>query len=423
MNMNKLLLVILLWMLALNHLKAQQALSLDTCYAKARLNYPLLRQMDLIAKSADYSMDNAAKAYYPQLSINGQATYQSDVTKIPISLPNMSIPVISKDQYKLYADLNQTLYDGGAVKLQKEAIQANAIIEKQNIEVELYKLRERIHQIFFSILMVNRQLEQSEILKKDLQAASDKTRAAVTNGIALKSSEDVLKAEMLKVDQHMIELRSTRTAYLNMLSLFIGQTLDNNTVLETPSAPAWSNTINRPELLYYNYRNQLLDIQRQQVQMRNRPKLSLFVQGGYGRPALNLLNNEFDLYYIGGLRLNWSLSGLYTARNEKAVLGMNYQLLEAQKETFLFNTNILMRQQDEDIHRLEELLKTDDEIIALREKIRLSAQAQLENGVITASDYLREMNAEDQAKQNRLLHELQLLMAQYKQQNTIGNSK
>jgi outer membrane protein TolC len=422
--MNKIILVILLWLISLaNYLKAQQTLSLDSCYTKARNNYPLVRQMDLIAKSADYSMENASKAYYPQLSINGQATYQSDVTKVPISLPNMSIPVISKDQYKLYADVSQTLYDGGMVRLQKEAIEANAVIEKQNLEVELYKLRERVSQMFFSVLIINRQLQQSEILKKDIQSALDKTSAAVANGIALKSNSDALKAEMLKVDQHTIELKSARTAYLNMLSLMIGQKLDDNTVLETPAVPLLSNAINRPELLYYNYRNKLLDIQQRQIQTRNRPKLSLFVQGGYGRPALNLLNNEFDFYYIGGIRLNWSLSGLYTAKNEKAVLGVNYQLLEAQKETFLLNTNMVMSQQDEDMRRLEELLKTDDDIIALRESIRLSAQSQLENGVITASDYLREINAEDQAKQNRLLHELQLLMAQYQKQNTIGNSK
>jgi len=420
--MKKYVLMMLLGCISVT-LQAQvlQSLSLDSCYVWARLNYPTIQQLQLITNSSQYAIENAAKGFYPQLSINGQATYQSDVTQVPIKLPGLNLPVISKDQYKLYGDISQTLYDGGAIKLQKDLIQANATIEKQTIEVELYKLKERINQIYFGILLVNEQLLQSELLHQDLMRGSERTRSAIANGISLKSNADILQAEILKLGQRVIELKSMRKAYLDMLGLYIHRQLDEQTVLKSPASPVLLSTIKRPELLSFDYRNKLLDIQRRQIDARSKPKIGLFVQGGYGRPALNMLNNEFDFYYIGGVRLNWSLSGLYTSKNEKTILIVNHQLLEAQKETFLLNTNLILQQQNAEITKLEELIKADDEIITLRNKIKNTALAQLENGVINTADYLREVNAEDQSKQTRLLHEIQLLLARYQQQVSSGN--
>jgi outer membrane protein TolC len=405
--------------LHLNGLEAQTPITLDSCYALARQNYPLVRQLDLIESCVRYTIENASMGYYPQLSINGQATYQSDVTQVPVSLPN--VPVISKDQYKLYADLNQTVYDGGTVKLQKEMISTTAEMEKQNIEVELYKLRERINQVFFGTLMLDEQLLQAAILNRDLQAAHDRTKASVANGVSLKSSADLLQAEILKLKQRITELQYARAAYIDMLSLFMGRQLGVDTKLEIPQTITVTAAVHRPELMYYDSRSKMLDLQQRQISARSMPRLGLFVQAGYGRPALNMLNNEFDLYYIGGIRFSWSLTSLYTAKNEKAVLGVNYRLLESQRETFLFNTEIVTRQNSAEVLKLEELVRSDNEIILLRESIRKTAQAQLENGIITASDYLRELNAEDQARQNRSLHQIQLLMTLYRQQFNSGN--
>lgn len=395
-------------------------ITLEECYNLARQNYPLVKQQELIQKSKEYSIENISKAYLPQLAINGQATYQSEVTEIPVKLPNTIIPALSKDQYKIYAEVNQTVFDGGVKRLQKQSIDADATVDQQKIEVELYKLKERINQLFFGILLANEQLRQTEILKKDIHLGITKTNAAIANGTALKSSADALQAELLKTDQRSIELKSVSRAYRDMLGLFINRPLDENSILEKPIKISAAQTINRPELTLYDTEKKLFDIQNSLIKAKNLPKASLFLQGGYGRPALNMLKNDFNAYYIGGLRLNWSLSGLYTSKKEKALLDIKSKTVDLQKEIFLFNTNITLKKQNAEISKLEELIRSDNDIIQLRTRIKNIALTQLEYGVINSSDYLREVNAEDQAKQIQLLHEIQLLMAQYDQQTTTG---
>lgn len=396
------------------------SLSLEDCYTLARQNYPLIKQKDLIQKTKEYSIDNISKGYLPQFLINGQATYQSDVTEIPIKLPNATIATLDKDQYKIYAEVNQTVFDGGVKRLQKQSVEADAAVEQQKLEVELYKLNERVNQLFFGILLANEQLAQTDILKKDIQLGITKINAAIANGTALKSSGDALQAELLKTDQRTIELKSVSQAYRDMLSLFINKPLDEHSVLERPVKITASQTINRPEILLYDTEKKSFDVHTNLIKAKNLPKAGLFLQGGYGRPALNMLKNDFDAYYIGGIRLNWSLSGLYTSKKEKALVNIKSKSVDLQKEVFLFNTNLTLKKQNAEINKLEKLIQSDNGIIQLRTRIKSTALSQLEYGVINSSDYLREVNAEDQAKQTQLLHEIQLLMAQYDQQTTTG---
>jgi outer membrane protein TolC len=398
-----------------------KTLTIEDCYRLARKNYPLLKQKELISKSKEYSIENASRGYWPQLSINGQATYQSDVTEIPIKIPNTTIPPISKDQYKIYTEVDQTIFDGGIIKMQKQSIEANAVVEDQKLEVELYNLKERINQMFFGILLVNEEDTLTEILKKDIHNGITKTNAAIANGSALKSSSDVLQAELLKADQHGIELKATREAYLERLSQFISQSLDENTLLERPVQISISQNITRPELSLFDNQKQMIAVQDKLLRAKNQPKVGLFLQAGYGRPALNMLKNDFGGYYVGGIRINWSLSGFYTYKKNKALLENNRKSIDIQKETFLFNTVNTLQQQKEEIIKLQELIQSDHEIIVLRNRIKNTAMAQLEYGVINSGDYLREVNAEAEAKQNQLLHKIQLLMAEYDQQTTSGN--
>lgn len=395
-------------------------LSLEDCYKLARQNYPLINQKGLIEKSRQYAVANISKANLPQLSVNGQATYQSGVTEIPIKIPNTNIPSLSKDQYKLYAELNQSLFDGGVKKIEKQSIEAHAAVDQQKLEVELYKLKERINQLFFGILLANEQLVQTRLLKKDIEIGIGKVNAAIANGTALKSSADALQAELLKADQRSIELRSVSQAYRDMLGQFINRSIDDQAVLEKPAKLAVSQTISRPELFLYDTEKKSLAIQTDLIKAKNLPKAGLFFQGGFGRPALNMLKNDFAAYYIGGAKVFWSLSGLYTAKKDKALLHIKSKTVDLQKEHFLFNTSLTLKKQNAEISKLEELIRSDNDIIQLRARIKNTALAQLEYGVINSNDYLREVNAEDQAKQNQLLHEIQLLMAQYDQQTTAG---
>jgi outer membrane protein TolC len=402
--------------------KAQSGaqLSLEECYKLARQNYPLVKQAELISKAAEYSIENAAKGYLPQFSISGQASYQSDVTKVPVQLPGMSIPELSKDQYRLSGEGTQILFDGGLIGTQKAAIAINAEVETQKLEVELYKLKDRINQLFFGILFINEQLRQNELLKKDLQLGMDKAKANVANGIAFKSSLNVLIAEQLKVNQKAIELKFTRKGYLDVMSLFIHRQLPVDVVLIKPLAPAVQQEVRRPELDLYGKQLKNLDVKEQSVSARNLPKFNLFLQGGIGKPALNMLNNALEPFAIGGLRMSWPLTGFYTSKKEKAIIAVSRREIDLQKENFLLNTNFTVKQQDAEIGKQIELLVSDDEIIALRAGIKETSAAQLQNGVINTSDYLREVNAEDQARLSKILHEIQLLMAQYNKKTTIG---
>jgi len=402
---------------------AQETLSLQKAYELARQNYPLVRQRELIKQTRDWSVDNLSKGFLPQVSLNGQATYQSEVTQIKIPIPGVTVDPLNKDQYKLLADISQLIYDGGMIKQQKAIQQFNETTEQQKLEVELYKLNEKINQLFLGVLFLDEQLKQVELVKSDLNNGIKRVEAQVNNGVAFRSNLNVLKAELLKADQRIIELQSSRKGFLDVLSLFINQPLPENTRLEKPQSKATISTdINRPELQLFSSQQKLLGSQVGLIDAKNKPKASFFWQGGYGRPGLNFLKNDFAFFYTTGVRLSWSFGGLYTRKNEKKILELNQKTIDIQKDVFLLNTNTQLKQQQSEIDKLQKLVSTDQEIIDLRIKVKEAAKAQLENGVITANDYLREVNAEDQARQSLITHQVQLIQAQINYQTISGQS-
>lgn len=408
-------------MLMVYQLAAQTTpgLTLEQCYDLARKNYPLIRQKELLVRSMEYTIANANSAYLPQVTIYGQATYQSDVTRIPGPSP---FEPLSKDQYKIYAELTQTIYDGGATKGQTSVQQANTLVEQQKTEVELYKVKDRINQLFFGILLTEAQLNQIRLLHDDLTNSLQKMESAIRNGTAFRTNADILQAEIFKADQRTIEMKAARKGYLDMLSQFINVQLPEDSKLEKPVILSIDRAeVKRPELQLFEFQRGLLQAQYQANQTRNVPRLGFFVQGGYGRPGLNVLKNQFDTYYLGGLRLSWSLSGFYNTHRDRELLDVNNQLVNTQSDLFLFNTSLSLRQQSQEVTKLRDLIEVDSKIIDLRTRIKTTAKAQYENGVISTNDLLREINAEDTARQNLLLHEIQLMLAQYNYQSTTGN--
>jgi outer membrane protein TolC len=399
-----------------------QSLTLQQAYDLAQQNYPLIKQRELIKLTSEYSVDNLGKGFFPQINLMGQATYQSAVTQVKLPAPGIFIEPLSKDQYRIIGDVNQLIYDGGAIKQQKNIQELSGDVEEQRVEVELYKLKERINQIFLGVLFLDEQLKQVDLVKADLNNGVKRVEAQVNNGTAFKSNLNVLKAELLKADQRAIELKASRKGYIDVLSLFINQQLPEDFVLVKPNVqgPLLSGDIQRPELKLYTTQEKLLGDQFKLVGSRNKPKASLFLQAGYGRPGLNLFTNDFDFFYTSGIRLNWSIGGLYTQKDEKKIIELNQKSVEIQKEVFLLNTNTQLKQQQAEVLKWQKLVATDNDIIDLRIKVKEAARAQLENGVITANDYLREVNAEDQARQSLILHDLQLLQAQINYQTILG---
>lgn len=401
-----------------------QVLTIEECFTLARQNYPLIKQYDLIVRSSRYSVENAGKLYLPQLTISGQASYQSQTINfgdVLPSLPGLTPPDLSKDQYKIQAEITQQIYDGGVSRYQKESSKANEAIQQQQLEVNLYAIKDRLTQLYFAVLLMDAQLKQNSLRRTDLQSAADKVQAALANGVAFRSNVDELKAEIINTDMAATEFSANRKAYMKMLAVFINQPISDSTTLTYPAPVAPQEGIRRPEITYYDIQKKAFDVQEKQLSSNYLPKLNAFLQGAYGRPTLNIVDNKFGPWWIGGVRLNWSLGSLYSLKNNRQQLDINRQNLDISKETFLFNTNLSLRQQNQDIQKYAALMEQDDDAITLRSSVRKSAQAQLDNGVITVHEYISQLNAENLAKQSRILHSIQLLQAQYNYKNTSGN--
>lgn len=409
--------------LLIGSLRAQTGgpLTLDECHALAREHYPLIAQYGLLEKAAEFSVENANKGYLPRLTVAGQATYQSDVTELPNSAANPDAPVIPKDQYKVYGEVAQPLTDLFTVKTERKLVQANSQIKAQQLEVQLYTLKDRVNQLYFGILLIDEQIGQTELLKKDIQSGMDRTQVALTNGTAIASDLDQLRAELLNTEQRKTELLANRSGYALMLSQFIGRPVEMGTMMEIPGMMPTAPNIGRPELALFDMQGDRFDLQDRLISERTLPRFGLFFQGGLGRPALNILSDELDPYYMTGLRLNWDLAQFYTNKKQRKINALDRDLLKADRETFLFNTELTLKQQNAEIDKMEELLRTDNDIIRLREGVKKTTQVQLENGTATTNDYLISVNAEDRARQNLILHKIQLLKAQYDHKTTAGN--
>lgn len=402
-------------------INAQEIITLEQCYQWSRENYPLIKKQELIKKAEQYTTENALKGWLPQVNITAQATYQNDVTQFPVKLPNMNVEPLSKDQYKVFADVSQTIYDGGNIRNQKNLAKIQSEVQTIQTEVELDKLKERINQLYFGILQTNKQWTQLQFTKLDIKEGIKKAEAQLKNGVIFRSNLDVLKAELVKIEQKEIELQTIKQNFVQMLSYFIKKNIDENTQLETPEKILLTKNNNRSELKLFDAQKQLLETQRKIINTKNTPKLGAFFQGGYGKPGFNMLKNEFDLFYIGGIRLNIPISGFYTQKNDLALLENQSQEIEIQRENFLFNQNFIEIQQRNDLEKIQNLIDKDNELIELRKNIKTASLAQLENGVINTNDYLREVTAEEQAILTKITHEIQYLLTQYNLKAQLNN--
>ena len=401
-----------------------EALTLERCYSLAKANYPAIKKMDLITKTGEYTIQNANKRFLPQISFSGQATYQSQTVSfadVVGSLPGISLPSISKDQYKIQGEISQLIYDAGNTKMQKDLIAANTALEEQTLVSSLYGINQRINSLYFAVLLIDAQLKQNELNKANLQTQVQKAEAAFDNGVAFRSNVEELKAEVLNIEMQTTEYTSNRTAYLNMLSLFIGKKLPESMQLELPTAQYTLSAINRPELKAFDLQKNIVDQQEKQLKSDYLPQVSGFFQGAYGRPTLNIIENKFGPWYVTGLRFSWSLSSFYSLSNKRNILQLNRQSIDADKETFLLNAKVDLSQQDEQVSKYTTLIQQDDAAIALRTSVTQSAEAQLSNGVITTHEYIQKLNAEHLAKQLKILHEIQLLQAIYNSKFIAGN--
>ena len=414
------LLVVALCLFGIGLCAGQASLSLTECYALARANYPLIKRMDLIDRSESYSLDNAAKAWLPQVNVSAQASYQSDVTKLPFDqekisalIPGFEIPVLDKDQYRAVAEVNQMIWDGGGIRATKAVVRAEAEVSKSQLENDLYLLNDRVNQLYFGCLLQDELLEQNRLLLADLEVNLARIEAMERNGVANRSDWESLRVAQLEARQQRVGIEASRVAFRRMLAELIGLSADSLR-LETPADPGLlSMTVARPELRYFEALENLSQTRERQLTAGWMPRVGAFVQGGYGRPGLDMLDVDFAAYYVAGIRLTWNLGKLYTLANDHRKLATERREIEARRETFLLNTRLDLLNRQEEIRRLSEQLRDDEEIIELRTSVKEAAEAKLQNGVISVADLIREINAVDQARQAEAIRRLRRLMAIY----------
>jgi outer membrane protein TolC len=396
-------------------------LSLQQAFHLAESNYPLLLQKGVLRQTENLQILNLNTNYLPQPVINGQATYQSDITKVDIPLPGIKIPSPGKDQYRLIAEVNQLLYDAGMTQTQKELLSLNTSVEENKIGVELFNLKQRINTIYFAILLQDKVLAQTELSLKDIQLGIDKVRPQVENAVVLRSNLDILQAELLQAQEKTEEIKSTRKGFIDALSILLHQPIPGAAQFTIPVVNTPLDTaISRPEINVFESQKLLFQAQQKLIDVRNKPKASAFLQTGYGKPGLNLLSNEFKGFYITGLRLTWSLNGYYTRKRDEKLLQLNEESIDLQKQTFLLNTRSQLKQLEAEVTKYEKLISLDKQIIELRRKVTEASKAQLENAVITANDYMLQVNAENKAGESLAMHQLQLLQAKVNYAITMG---
>lgn len=410
-------------------LPAVAQLTLDECQQLARENYPLLQKYDLIKQTAAYSIENINKGYLPQLSLSGQASYQSETTALPDALKSMlansGYKGMEKDQYRITLELNQVLWDGGNIKAQKKVASANEKMQAAQTDVAMYDVRNRVNELFFGILLLEEKLQLNAELQTLLQNSFRKLETQNAHGTAMKSDVNVIKAELLRAKQDRVALQSMRKSYLQMLAIFIGKEAESIDSLQKPVAVMPSVPKNqRPELLLYATQMQQAQAQNDLLKAALYPKLSFFAQGFYGYPYYDMFDSMFNhnlkLGGIVGVRLSWNIGKLYSFKNEKRQLQLAQKQIETSQEVFLFNNSLQAAQETEAVHQYREMMKADAEIIQLLMTVRQAAEAQLEHGVIDVNDLLREITKENQARINHSAHEIEMLKSIYELRNTIN---
>ena len=394
-------------------------ITIEECYRRAQANYPLIEQYDLIEKTAEYNLSNANKGYLPQVMFSAKASYQSDVVRLPIDLSQLgiqgvSIPTVNKDQYGATLDISQTIWDGGTIKSQKESIRTASEVDKANVDVSIYAVNERINQLYFGILLTDAQIRQNRLLQDELERQYSQVRSYMENGIANQTDLDAIKVDQLKARQSEAQFANTRQAYIDMLSIMIGERLSADTEFTKPEPIVPSvRTVNRPELSLFDAQIRKLEAKNREITSGLMPKLSLTVTGGYGNPGLNMLASGFEAYYMAGVRLSWNIGNFYTKKNKRREIQTSIRNIEAQRETFLFNTDLDITQKESSIDTYFDQLRYDDEIIELRVAVKQASEAQMANGTLSGSDLVRDINAEQMARQDKIMREMELLLAIY----------
>ena len=407
-----------------------QGQTLEECQQAAERNYPLISQYGLIEKTTDLTVSNLSKGWLPQVTASAQATYQSDVVAWPDQMQTiyqqmgLDMKGLKKDQYKVGIDVQQMVFDGGAISSQRDIAREQGRVQEAQTEVTMYQVRRRINEMYFGLLMLDEQIALNNDLQSLLAANEQKLSSMWKRGTASESDYQAVKAERLNVMQQATTLDAQRKAVMRMLSAFCGMEV---THVEKPALIALpsQDVAQRPELKAIDAQLSLANAQERLLNSALMPKLSLFATGFYGYPGYNMfddmMSHDWSWNGMVGARLSWNLGAFYTHRNDKAKIRLQRDMAETNREVFLFNNRLELIQQNENIEQYRRLMNDDEEIIALRSSVRKAAESKLAHGIIDVNDLVKEINAENAARVQQSMHEIKLLKEVYDMKFTTNN--
>jgi len=421
-----LLQVFLITVPGIQQIAAQDTITLDFCYQQIQKTYPLIRQAGLLDKSSGLRTKNLNKNYLPQFNVNGIASWQNEVTEVviplPANLPELQGPVVPKDQYKLTLDISESIYDGNVTSYQKKLEKFNLNVDKKNVDASLYILKDQINQYYFSILLTQQNIKLLNETRIQLESKLNEVQSAVRNGTMLKMNADLIRAEIIKLEQNIYELSMDRTASMRMLSELISMPLDEKTAFKTPviNIPGLTYENKRIEYELYSIQRDRADLMKNMVTTKWNPKFWAFGQFGFGRPGFNFLSTDIAPMLMVGAKLTWNPWNWNVNRNEKKIYEIQSEILKNQQETFDKSIRVTTQKNLADITKLTDLILKDQELIDLRVGITKTSSSQLSNGVITSSDYILRVNDETQARMGLEIHKIQLIKAKITYLYNVG---
>lgn len=397
------------------------AQTLEECQQAAEKNYPVIKRYDLIGRTTELTVSNLQKEWLPRITASAQATYQNAVAAWPESIKSvyqrmgLDMKGLKKDQYKVGIDVQQTLYDGGVISSQKRIARQEGKLQEVQNDVNQYQLRQRVNEMYFSLLLLNEQIRLNDDVKALLLSSEKKLAAMVKGGTAATSDYENVMAERLGVEQQNSSLKAQQQMLQRLLSVFCG--MEVNHLQKPKPAEVSTTTNNRPELSMFDSQIKLVEAKEKALNARLMPKLGLFAQGYYGYPGYNIFEDMMDrkwtLNGIVGIKMSWDLSAFYTHKNDRERLNMERKMAENAREVFLFNSRLDEIQHTEDVDRYQKMVQADEEIITLRTNVRKAAESKLAHGIIDVNSLLREINNENAAKAQQAIHEIDMLKEMY----------
>ena len=408
-----------------------QAVTLQQCHEAAAGNYPEIKRYQLVELATDYDIANAKKAYLPQVQAYGQATWQNAVSSFPDKVERLyeqmgvELKGMSKDQYRVGIDASQVIWDGGATRSRIEQLQAEGQVNHAKSNLTIYQVRSKVNELYFGILMREENLKQTEVKMHTLESNLKLINSYVKGGVATVSDAQRVEAEMASTRQQRSTIEETDKAYRKVLGIFTGLDL-TSAPLERPADLAVDDKVesNHPQLAYLDAQRAALEAQRHSIKASLMPQVSAIGTAYYGRPGYDMFKamfqDKFSFNFMVGMKATWSLSSLYSKKNNEAKIDNAERELNVERDKFLFNTSMTTAAKQGSIAAGEKELSEDDTIIALRQSVRKATESKLKHGIIVPDDLVKDVSSEHMARLARAYRELEILKNKYDIKYTVG---